>query len=215
MAARVYEDEAGVRLPSVTTIISRFKESSGLVHWAWNLGIQGKDYRAERAKAADAGTLAHIMVEHRLRGEEWPGTNEVEPEVVEKARQGFEAYLAWERITKLELRYSEVPLVSVSYRFGGTPDAVGEFDGKLILIDWKTSNSVYQDYLLQLAAYKQLWEENYPEHPIRGGFHLCRFGKETGDFAHHYYPELDEAWEAFKHMRALYDLCARLKKRAG
>jgi len=36
-----------------------------------------------------------------------------------------------------------------------------------------------------------------------GGIHLCRFGKETGDFAHHYCPELEQAWEAFKHMRTL------------
>jgi hypothetical protein len=155
------------------------------------------------------------MVEHRLRGETWPGTNEADHETVERAERGFDAYLAWERMTKLELRFCEVPLVSGTHRFGGTPDAVGEFDAKLVLLDWKTGNSVYADYLLQLAAYKELWEENYPDHPITGGFHLCRFGKETGDFAHHYYPALDEAWEAFRHMRTLYDLCARLKKRAG
>jgi hypothetical protein len=107
-------------------------------------------------------------------------------------------------MTKLELRFCEVPLVSGTHRFGGTPDAVGEFDAKLVLLDWKTGNSVYADYLLQLAAYKELWEENYPDHPITGGFHLCRFGKETGDFAHHYYPALDEAWEAFRYMRTLY-----------
>ena len=52
----------GTRVPSVTTVLGRFKESGPLIHWAWGLGIQGKDYREERDKAADAGTLAHAAV---------------------------------------------------------------------------------------------------------------------------------------------------------
>ena len=40
----------GQRLPSVTTVLSRFKDSGGLIHWAWSLGKEGKDYREERDK---------------------------------------------------------------------------------------------------------------------------------------------------------------------
>jgi hypothetical protein len=43
---------------------------------------------------------------------------------------------------------------------------------------------------------------------------LCRFNRETGDFAHHYFAHLNEAWEAFVLKRKLYDLLATLKKRA-
>jgi hypothetical protein len=39
-----------------------------LIHWAWALGKDGKDYRAERDKAADIGTLAHFMCEAFLNG---------------------------------------------------------------------------------------------------------------------------------------------------
>lgn len=215
MAPRIYKDKAGKRLPSVTTVISRFKESGGLVHWAWSLGIEGKDYRAERDKAADAGTLAHAMVEARLRDEEWSPSGPVDDDILAKAEGGFKAYLAWERMTALKVSYSEVSLVSGEHGFGGTLDAIGEFDSNLVLIDWKTSNSIYQDYLIQLAAYKALWEENYPDHPITGGFHLCRFGKEHGDFAHHFYPELGDAWEQFLLFRRAYDLDKALKKRAA
>lgn len=214
MVARIYKDKAGKRLPSVTTVISRFKESGGLIHWAWNLGIEGKDYRQERDAAATAGTIAHQMVEARLRDEEYTPPV-IDADTLGKANGGFEAYLTWERMTKVSIVHSEVSLVSDMHRYGGTLDAIGEFEGKRVLIDWKTSNSVYQDYLIQLAAYKALWEENYPDHPIDGGFHLCRFGKEHGDFAHHYYPDLSDAWEQFQLYRRAYDLDKALKKRAA
>jgi hypothetical protein len=63
-------------------------------------------------------------------------------------------------------------------------------------------NAVYADYLYQLAAYGLLWNENYPDHPPVGGFHLCRFAKEQGDFSHHYFPSLDdEAASLWRPMR--------------
>ena len=81
-----------------------------------------------------------------------------------------------------------------------------------MLLDWKTSNAVYPDYLLQLAGYKLLWEETYPEHQLTG-FHLCRFAKEEGDFSHHYFPKLDKEVETFLVMRSLYDLVKDVEKR--
>jgi len=59
---QIYRTKDGVRVPSVTTIIGRFKESGGLIHWAWALGMEGKDYRQVRDSAADAGSLAHSMI---------------------------------------------------------------------------------------------------------------------------------------------------------
>jgi hypothetical protein len=75
----------------------------------------------------------------------------------------------------------------------------------LVLLDYKTSNGVYSDMLIQLAAYKNLWEENRPDLPITGGCHLLRFAKERGDFAHHYFQELDDEWEQFLLFRQAYD----------
>ena len=100
--------------------------------------------------------------------------------------------------------------------FGGTPDGIIETGaGKTAIMDIKTSSGVYRDHLLQVAAYKHLWEENNPGLKITGGFHILRFAKEGGDFAHHYYPELEAGWEMFKHLRAAWDYDLLLKKRAG
>ena len=64
-----------------------------------------------------------------------------------------------------------------------------------------------------IAAYKQLWEENHPDRPITGGYHLLRFDKEHADFTHHFWTELDEAWSQFQIFRQAYDIDKRLKKR--
>jgi hypothetical protein len=211
-AREAYKTRDGVRVPSVTTILSRFKESGGLLYWANQAGLDGKTLEEARAPAATAGTLAHDMVEAHINKRPPPepiGGNDV----VEKARAAFATFLKWWELNKLQIRHTEVSLVSEKYRFGGRLDAVGLSGNQLVLLDWKTSNAVYADYLLQLAGYRVLWEENYPEHPIVGGFHLCRFAKEEGDFSHHYFPRLDAEAEAFLEMRDLYDRIKLIEKR--
>ena len=46
-------------VPSVTTILSRFKNSIGLIIWSNKLGLKGKSYHQEINKAADIGTNVH------------------------------------------------------------------------------------------------------------------------------------------------------------
>jgi hypothetical protein len=82
-----YLKDGKTRVPGVTTIIGKFKESGGLVHWAWDLGMQGIDYRKARDDAANVGTIAHGMVEQWIKGE--PIVAEGPLEQVEKARNSF------------------------------------------------------------------------------------------------------------------------------
>lgn len=201
----------GERVPGVTTILSRFKDSGGLIHWAWNLGTQGKDYREVRDNAATIGTIAHEMVECHIRKREFD-RSKYPQELCEKADKAFAAYLEWATDSKLEAAETEIQLISKKYRYGGTPD-VFFVKGQRTLGDWKSSNSIYAEYMIQLAAYKNLWEENHPDQPIEAGAHLLRFDKEFGDFHHHYFSDLEQAWEAFKYMRALYDIMKTLEKR--
>lgn len=205
----------GKRVPGVTTIIGRFKPAGGLIHWAWTQGRDGKDYRETRDAAADAGTLTHDMVEADIYGATFD-ESQYKPELLEKARGAFNAYQEWKAQTQLEVAEAEVSLVSRRFRFGGTLDAL-LIKGKLALGDWKTSNGVYPDYLLQLAAYQILWEEHHPNHPIIGGFHLLRFSKQDSPddpigFSHHYWSNLDLAKQQFLLYREAYDIDQRLSK---
>jgi len=213
MAHTIYRTKDGVRVPSVTTVLGRFKESGGLIHWAWECGKDGKDYREERDKAASAGTLAHEMVEAFVRGTDRPH-HAVDPGIERKAEQAFGAFKEWAGATRLQVTHPELRLVSERFAFGGTLDAILVSD-KVAIGDWKTSNNVYGDYLCQVAAYGLLWEENFPDQPITGGYHIIRFDKEYGDFHHHAYPELDDARQMFLHLRDAYALDKRVSKRAA
>jgi PD-(D/E)XK nuclease superfamily protein len=213
MAVReIYKDKSGARLPSVTTILSRFKESGGLLYWANQCGLNGQTLDEARIPAATAGTMAHDLVEAHVNKRPLPELRG-DPEIIAKARSAYDTFVKWAEMNKLTIRHTEVSLVSETHKFGGRLDAIGVYGNELILLDWKTSNSVYADYVLQLAGYKALWEENYPDHMLVGGFHLCRFAKEEGDFAHHYYPRLDAEVETFLAMRKLYDQVKAVEKR--
>lgn len=223
--AKGYRLKDGSRVPGTTTIIGRFKDSGGLIHWAWEQGRDGLDYRSTRDSAADAGTLGHWLVEQHIAGinegdicaalDGRVEAEKINPSIAALALKAFESYLGWEKQTKLKIVAQEMTLVSEAYKFGGTPDAIGEIDGKLCILDWKTGNALYRDALIQVAAYKTLWEENNPDKLITGGFHICRFSKEHGDFVHAHYDELELAWRQFILLREAYEIDKVLKKRAA
>lgn len=219
-----YKLKDGSKVPGVTTIIGRFKDSGGLLWWAFKQGKlaeQGiiNSLYDKRDEAADAGTQAHELVEMYINNDLHVRDDGILEPAYDKtyskeAVQGFRNYLKWQADNRIEIVEQEIQLVSEEYGFGGCPDAIGiNSSNELLLLDWKTSNGVYPDYLIQIAAYNQLWIENRPKEPLAGGFHLLRFSKEHADFVHHYWGELDDAWEQFKLFRKAFDIDKKLKKR--
>jgi len=219
-----YRNAAGDKIPGTTTIIGRFKDSAGLIQWAYKQGREHGVLEAQGrpcprhlydvvGEAALAGTIAHDLIEAHILGKQAP-TFDAAPEIMGRAQNAFAQYLEWREQSRIEVLETEACYVSELHQFGGTVDAIGrDARGRIVLLDWKTSNSVYSDYLLQLAAYALLLEECSQYRPT--GFHLLRVAKESADFAHHYFGELDDAKEAFILMRSLYDLDKPLKKRAA
>ena len=208
-----YQLSNGIKVPGVTTVLGRFKESGALMYWAWEQGKEGLDFRRTKQDAADAGTLAHAMVEAHLTGiDPLLKLDGATPEIADKAKQGLANYLTFEKQTNLKVVSFEKPLISEKYHYGGTPDAIVEIDGHKAIADWKTSSAIYVDALLQMAAYGTLYAENYPEDMLTGGFHLCRFSKDNADFVHYHFQDLSDAWEMFKHLLAAYELDKVLKK---
>jgi hypothetical protein len=223
---RFRSDVDGTRVPGVTTIIGRFKDSSALMFWAFKQGQSGAERLYDSAeKAADIGTTAHAMIEAHINEEDTIkvlSDSGLSEEDMDKADNAYQQYLKWEKQTGITLlsKYQEISLVSKEYRFGGTPDALGMVDGNLVLPDWKTSNAVYMDYILQLAAYKHLVEDGVKldtGEPLGmgevKGFHLLRFAKDYPDFEHRYFGELDLAWKQFLLFREAYENDKELKKR--
>jgi len=209
-----YRLSDGARVPGVTTVIgtSLGWNKGALMHWSWNEGKEGRDYRKSQQDAADAGTLAHWMVERHIQHLPKTIPPAADPETMRLACLSFDAFREWFDQSRIELVETEMHLISPEWRFGGTPDAVGRIKGNLCLLDWKTSKGIYAEYLIQLAAYEHLWNANRDEH-ITGGIHTCRFDKTTGGFSHHWWPSeaLRPAWRAFVALRDLYDLQREMK----
>jgi hypothetical protein len=221
-----YYNAKGDKVPGTTTIIGRFKESGGLIQWAYKSGreherlvAQGKDaprhlYDVVQA-AADAGTIAHDMIEAHILGTAYAPPANTPTDVLGRAGNAPAQFLEWYEQTGLTITATERAYVSEALQFGGTVDAIGrDGKGRIVLVDWKTSNAVYSDMLIQLAAYALLLEECDPEATPQG-FHLLRVSKDSADFAHHYYGELEDAKEQFKLLRRAYDIDKRLAKRAA
>lgn len=206
----------GKKVPGTTTVIGRFKDSGALIYWAYNRGKEGLELYESRDKAAELGTIVHEMAE--LYG------NGLDPhlaiptglssEDTTSIMSAFGAFEEWFEGNRFEIVSQEMQLVSEIHKYGGTPDAIArDGKGRLCLIDYKTSDGVYSDHLVQLGAYRILWNETHPDNPLTGGSHLCRFAKQHGDFAHHFFPDLSSAERQFLLFREAYDLDKELKKR--
>ena len=99
-----YLADGTTRVPSVTTITGRFKDSGGLIYWAWQQGVDGKDFREERDKAAEAGSLSHAMVEADIKGQNPKELLLAAPENVRAGgMQGYQNWRTWIDQSKAEV----------------------------------------------------------------------------------------------------------------
>jgi hypothetical protein len=215
MPANIYKNAQGKKIPGVTTVISSNLgwNKVSLMYWSWMEGIENRDYRDTRDKAAATGTIAHAMVEADLKVSDWKDLVDlrgVDDSMLAQAESAFNAFKEWALGANFKLLKSEHLLVSEKYQFGGQID-VAAVQGRRAIIDLKTSNGVYGDHKIQIAAYSNLWDENYPDETIENHY-ILQLGK-NGGFNYYLFPApvIAAGWEAFKHLRALHDLKKQVK----
>lgn len=207
----VYKTKNGERVPGASTVAKIGDSPEALIHWAWDLGIQGQDYKKVRGTAADIGSLAHFLIQCHLRNETADLT-EFSPEDVSKAETCFLKFLDFWDKENLRVVATEAPLVSEEFKYGGTIDTVA-MDGGLVLLDYKSGKSIWDSHLFQLAAYEQLWNENNP-HTLIDRRAIIRIGKEmVGDMEIRWLPPMKLYFDVFLTQLAHYKarkLCPKL-----
>lgn len=140
--------------PSVTQIINII-DKPFLLRWYASKGWD----ECERIKkeAAELGTFVHDAITRYIKQEA--------PLISTAARANamVSQFIEWHRDIKLEPLVIEPkqPLESVKYHFQGTPDCIGIFNGRVTVLDWKTSSRMSLTNGLQLAAYAYLYSEVY------------------------------------------------------
>lgn len=196
----------GKKVPGVTSVIGRYKDSAKLIHWAWTCGIKHIDYRIESDSAAKIGTAAHDAIERTItKLEQVPNPVEhyqLPVGGMEKARRCFEAWKDWNSAVCPDYVVIEPKMVNALHGYGGTIDAVARIGDKLVLLDWKTSAAIYDDVAMQVAAYKQLWYENGGEHVDRCT--VVRFDKKTGTFEQRSIVDTSDYFEQFISLLTAY-----------
>ena len=201
----------GKRIPSVTTIlgVTNYGGKYGaLMGWQRKELLAGNDPQAVKGEAAKIGTLAHLMIEAHLK-EKKLDTGAFSQDQIKVAKVAYRSYLKWEKIHKPETVAVEEHLTHGYYRYGGTIDYQCIIGGVPPLIDFKSSNAVYLDHRLQVAAYQQLVKHRKGFLPDTWILHL---GKDIAKFGDHHYPDLSLEWEAFKLGLKAYVLNRKLGK---
>ncbi len=193
----------GKKVPSVTTILGRYKNATGLLIWSNKLGLEGKSYHSELNKAGDIGTDFHELAEKHITNEYY----ELPDDPV--VQECFNKFKDWWTEQEYEVTFTEKSFCCRKYKYGGTADLLVNGD---TLVDFKTSKQVYDDHLVQLGAYKYMIEEQ-DGIQINKGI-LARFGKETDDFEIRNFTksDLNKGWKYFKLLREAFDLDKEVSK---
>jgi hypothetical protein len=153
---RVYKTPEGVDLPSITTVLSILSRDS-IEAWKKKVGVEEANKISHRA--ATRGTAVHEIIEKYLDNKE-DYRDGYTPDIIE-------SFIALKPVLdgKIGRIYAqEAPLYSNHLGVAGRVDCVAEFDGKLSIIDFKTSRKTkrknyIQNYFMQEAAYAIMWEE--------------------------------------------------------
>ncbi|KKL46413.1 hypothetical protein LCGC14_2345790, partial [marine sediment metagenome] len=211
------------RFESVTTI-TNVLDKPALIPWAEGMGIQAmydvaKQWcadnpgildsiesqlpmfmvqsegasRRKKEDAADIGTETHGIIESILDG----GKPDV-PDVLTQVIESFKAF--WSQ-ANLEIIDAEVMVYSAEHRYAGTIDFVAsnKTTGQRWILDWKTSNGLYKETTLQLAAYGHAYDEMHGGNSPWGvGLMAVRLGKDYPAFETKQVTNPTEAFTGFR-----------------
>ena len=195
-----YFTSDGRECVGVTTVLQGL-DKSALMRWAAGLernhtaalvrsGLELDGplaFELARDTAADTGTLAHAMIEAELCGDTLD-TEGMDPEQVAMANGGKARFFRWWEDSGFKLVACEHRMVDESLRLGGTADILATNPGgQEVLIDGKSSRSIYMAHKVQVAQYARMRERETGTLPRSV---IVRFGKGGGAFV----PERDTHW---------------------
>jgi hypothetical protein len=141
--------------PRVTKIVT-IKAKPALYYYYG----EAKSYRAAKEsteRSAQEGTMLHEAVEGLLLGKTDPI-----PAAVAPAVRAFQEFYEKNHI-HVTPELVERRIVNRDHRYAGTVDAIARIDGKLGVLDIKTSSSIYRDYCLQTSAYMDALKNEFED----------------------------------------------------
>ena len=156
---------------------------------------------AHRERLEDAGTvghMAHACLESSIKYALANDPDKMVRVLVEqpadpRAVSCASAAFNWMQAHRVRWQHTEKKIYSREHGYAGTMDGLATYDSctnkaccaeqfrdKLFIADWKTSNALRREYILQVSAYRHAYMEEHGvfiEHGV-----VLRLGKEDGEF---------------------------------
>ena len=111
--------------------------------------------------AMSIGSTVHKMIEDWIRAGSYDyqaSLSLVKTITEQEVRNAFGAFLSWS--LDVEPKYAACELIGESQLgYAGTCDAIVDIDGTRYLVDFKTSNRLQDSYVIQVAAYRRMFNE--------------------------------------------------------
>lgn len=190
--------------PSITTILGAvINKGIGFETWLGNQPSY-KIACQERDEAAARGTAVHNACEDYLNGKEIDGTNSSYGDEFNKRMMSFES---WVKNINPEIIALEHNMYHPDVAFSGTFDILANIPGKgLSVIDIKTGQP-NESHILQLTAYKLLWDTLYPDYKIKRLYGLYLKGT--------WISKVEPLFKEYKYMPEMLEAAITLYKLIG
>ena len=152
---RYYVTPEGNKYPSITTVLSAYNIKEIM---AWRKRVGEEEANKISRQASSRGTRIHTLCEQYLDNKELTFKTPLDTETFNR----FKPVL--HRINNIYAQ--EIRMYSDHLRIAGTVDCVAEFDGKLSVIDFKTSKRLkneedIENYFMQVSGYAVMFEERF------------------------------------------------------
>lgn len=158
LGSRYYRTPAGDVYPSVTTVTA-LESREGVAKWRARVGDEEADQVARYTRVR--GEMLHSLCEKYINNDLTQDDIKNSPGVVAELFKTIQPVID-SRVGLIHAQ--EKPLFSDRLKLAGRVDLVAEFDGKLSIVDFKTSlqekrEEYVQKYFMQCFAYACLWQE--------------------------------------------------------
>jgi len=164
-------DFAGVRLPSVTTVLAKTKNQEYLNAWKNRVGHE----KAESIKnlSSKRGTAMHKFLESHIQGTGYDDLTPIGCEAKPMAEKIIEMGL-----TPVEEYYGSEVMLHYPGLYAGSTDLVCMHNGYETIVDFKQSNRPkkeewVEDYYLQISAYAMAHDAYYGSQIQQGVIMIC------------------------------------------
>ena len=200
--SRIY-DFNGMRMPSVTTILSKTKDQSFLTAWKNRVGHEN----AERIKnvSSNRGTAMHKFLEKHIEDVGYDDLTTLGREAKAMANKIIE-----DGLSQVSEYYGSEVMLYYPDLYAGSTDLVCMHDGMETIVDFKQANRPkkeewIEDYYLQIAAYAMAHDYVHGSNIQQGVIMVC-----TPDL---YYQEFKCEGEKMRHYR--HEFLKRLSQYHG